>query len=494
MNENKPFMTDEAKQGVASMDAWFNNLSTKMFTVVIGCYNQVHILDKVMKGWMDQDYGEGYEVFLCDDCSTDGTKEWAEKYAEENNKKEHPKFKFTYCRLKERIEPGSLGMNLNQALPLSEGQYTFFCMGDTIPEPDTLKNLARHVGSGRVLCGVRKNIDENGAFIDWDWRMVEPEEFMDHDLIPINDDCPWAAITGNGLCVPTWALKEIGGWNEEYHGWESDDYDLALRLYEHNLEFFHTPKVVIQHINHPHQPRAMKNVELFKKAVLNYKNQVRDKIISISLDFDDYSPSYNGLFYLDQIHEHYPDCKISLFTIPLKTLGEGQVDSWENAMDLVEETNKRPWLEILPHGYFHSQHEVENWTYDQTNLAIKAWETLFTKLGMNWKKVMKAPHWQYGYEALRALRDNGYTVAVDPSALSKMKIPDGLKIYTHNWGVQFPFANKTEIKGHGHITQYADTCIADNLGNIYELPTDKPWKFVSEFEHEIIHSENDQLN
>jgi len=484
------FISEQSKRGIENMDSWFSNLEHPMFSVIIGAYNQIRVLPKVMEGWEKQDYGDGYEVFLCDDCSTDGTKEWAEEYA----KRTDLKFKFTYLRIEKRVEPGGLATNLNQALPLSQGHYSFFCMGDTIPQEDALRQLSKHVGGGRVLCGVRKNINEQGDFLSWDWRVVNPDYFLEKDLIPIKDDSPWSAITGNGLCVPTWALKEVGGWNDNYHGWESDDYDLALRLYERELEFFHTPKVIIQHIEHPTQPRSLKNVEIFKKAIYHYKESVRNKITSITLDSDDFSPGNTSFFYFKEIHEHYPNAKISLFTIPLKSLGNGEVESWESCPELVEEINKCDWIEILPHGFFHLRQEVQNWTYDQTCLAIKAWEALFTKLKFNWKKVFKAPHWEYGYEALKALRDNGYTVAVDPSAKDKMKIPDGLKIYEHNWGIQFPFPNKKEIRGHSHVHNWNGTGISVNLGNIFELPTDKPWKFVSEFEPEVINSDNDPLN
>ena len=462
-------------------------MTKPIFSIIIGAYNQKHVLPLVLEGWEKQNFKKGFEVFLCDDHSNDGTDKWAEEYA-----KEKLPFKFTYLRVKKRIEPGGLAHNLNQSLPLSKGKYSFFCMGDTIPKEDTLSELYKHVEDNKVLCGVRENINEQKEFQSWDWRMAVPDEFMKHDLIPIGDDSPWTAITGNGLCVPTEALRKIGGWNEDYHGWESDDYDLALRLYEQGLEFFHTPKVVIQHIEHPHQPRAMKNVEIFKKAVLNYKDKVRKNITSISLEFDDFSPSNHGLFYLDQLHEHYPELKISLFSVPLRDLGNGTVDSWENATDFLEEVKSRPWLEILPHGFFHRQNEVAEWTYDQTCLAIKAWETLFTNLGLNWKKVFRAPYWQYGYEALKALKDNDYVVAINPLERARMKLPDGLKVYQHNWGIQFPFPNKTEIKGHGHIQDWNGTGIGENLNNLFELPVDKPWKFVSELEPDIIHLDKNE--
>lgn len=488
-NKNNNLPTG-AIEGVKEMDNWFKSLEHPLFTVVIGTYKQLHLLPKVMAGWERVRSPDGFEIFLCDDCSMDGTKEWAEEYA----KRTDLSFKFTYLRVEKRVEPGGLATNLNQAMPLATGHYTFFCMGDSIPEEDVLIKLARHVGPGRVLCGVRKNINEKGEFLSWDWRMVDPVEFMAHEIIPIVDDCPWAAITGNGLVVPTWALREVDGWNDQYHGWESDDYDLALRLYEHKLEFYHVPNAIIDHIEHPVQPRSLANVEIFKKAVADYKNKVREGLTSITLEFDDFYPGNDGMFFLKELHNHYPEMKVSLFSVPLKLLDDSSLISWEANKDFVEEVNECPWLEILPHGFFHLRHEYENWTYDQTMIAINAWEDLFTRLKMNWKRVTRAPHWEYGTEALRAFRDKGYIVAIDPSARTKMKLPDGLKIYEHNWGVQFPLPNKTELRGHGHIQDWNGTGIGENLGNLMDLPVGKTWKFVSELEPEIISSDYDKVD
>jgi len=485
-NKNLP---NGALEGVNEMNSWSEATKHPLFTVVIGTYNQLHVLPLVMEGWEKVRCPDGFEIFLCDDCSNDGTKEWAEEYA----KRTDLKFNFFYKRIEKRVEPGGLATNLNQAMPLATGAYTFFCMGDSIPEEDVLIKFAKHVGINRVLCGVRKNINEKKEFLSWDWRMVDPEVFMSHEVIPIMDDCPWSAITGNGLVVPTWALRDVGGWNDLYHGWESDDYDLALRLYEHKLEFYHVPNAIIDHIEHPTQPRSLANVEIFKKAVADFKQKIRDNLTSITLEFDDFYPGNDGMFFLKELHSHYPSMKVSLFAVPLKVLTEQSFVSWEENLDFVKEVNECPWIEILPHGFFHIRQEYENWTYSQTMIAIKAWEDLFTRLGMNWKRVTRAPHWEYGYEALRAFRDMGYIVAIDPSAREKMTLPDGLKIYEHNWGIQFPLPNKTEVKGHGHIQNWNGTGIGENLGNLMDLPVDKEWKWVSELPYETIHSENDKL-
>ncbi len=472
------WLPEQSKEGIASMDAWLNVLKRPIFSVVIGTYNHKHLLPKVMAGWEGQTFRDGFEVFVCDDHSNDGTEEWAKEY-EEKSKKDN-RFRFTYLRIPERIEPGCLAKNLNQAMPLATGHFVLFCMGDTVPQEDTLVQYAKHVASDRVLCGVRKNIDQNLEFQSLDWRYKDREHLLEKDIIPINDEAPWASITGNGLVVPLWALRQVGGWSEEYHGWESDDYDLALRLYEAGLNFFHTPKAIILHFEHKKQPRALGNVQLFKKSLLDYKEKIRTGITSITLDLDDFYPSNNALFYLKELKAHFPKMKVSLFTVPFKKVDDRSVESWMTCPELVEEINSYDWIEILPHGFFHVMREMEMVDYKQTVLMIRALEENFRSLRFHFARVFKAPHWQIGWDALAALRDLGYAVAINPEDKEKMRLPEGLRTYEHNWGIQFPIPRRQVIRGHGHVQNWNGTGLVENFSNLLDLSTTAEWKFVSE--------------
>jgi len=449
-------------------------------SVVIGTYGHAKILSKVLKGWEDQEYKGGFEVFLCDDASSDGTKEWAEEYA-----KKTP-LQFKYLRIKKRVKPGCLAKNLNQALPHLRGNYTLFSMGDSVPQGDTLVKFAKHLGKDRVLCGIRKNVNEKLEFLFIDWRFKDRENEQKMEIIPVTDKAPWAAITGNGLLVPTWALRKVGGWDEKYRGWECDDYDLALRLYEEGLKFYLTPQAAILHIEHGHQIRAHKNLELFQRRLKKHKKNTRERIKTIVLDFDDFAPTNNGLFYLKRLKEHFPKMKVSLFTIPFRvTPNKDRVESWLLNKDLVDEINSLDWIEILPHGFFHPmpplRSELEEITYDRMVLALRAIEEYFDQVGFNWKRVFKAPHWRISLDGMKAVRDKGYCLAMTPGDRARIKNPKGLKTYEFNWGVQFPIPmGKTELRGHGHIQNWNGTGLGENFGNLLDLSTDADWKFVSE--------------
>lgn len=457
------------------MDKNTKKLNQPVFSVVISAYNQVNLLPKVLKGWEDQKYTGGFEIFVCDDKSSDGTKEWAENYAKTTS------LQFKYLRIKNRVGLGSLSKNINQALPFLRGKHTLFSMGDSVPQDNTLEEYTKHLGKNRVLCGMRKNVNEKLEFLFIDWRFKNKKESQNAEIISVTDKAPWAAITGNGLLVPTWALKKVGGWSEEYSGWGNDDYDLALRLYELGLKFYLTPRAILLHIEHSRGGGASPNHELFQSKLRDHKSRVRKGIKTIVLDFDDFSPLNNGLFYLKKLKEHFPKMKVSLFTIPFNAVGQNKskVEHWPHYEDLVKEINSLDWLEILPHGFFHVEREFESFSYKQTVLSLRAIEEHFNKLEFNFAKIFKAPFWQIGKESMNALRDLGYALAIRSE--SKLKIPKGLKTYKFNWGIQFPIPmGKTELRGHGHIWRWAGTGLSENFANLLDLPVNANWKWISE--------------
>jgi len=53
-------------------------------SVVVATYNQLEYLPKVMGAWNKQTFKD-YSLYLVDDGSTDGTKEWAKKNAKKLN-------------------------------------------------------------------------------------------------------------------------------------------------------------------------------------------------------------------------------------------------------------------------------------------------------------------------------------------------------------------------------------------------------------------------
>lgn len=191
-----------------------------------------------------------------------------------------------------------------------------------------------------------------------------------------------------------------------------------------------------------------------------------------------------GLDEVLRIKQHYPDFKITCFTIPISKLfftkenyrsfKKEQYKKW------AEIVNSYDWLEIGIHGFSHTYYEMDC-SYNGAKVLLKATENLWKEIGLKFKKLFVAPYWQYSYDALNALRDEGYVVGLDRNF--PRAIPDGLKTYIYNWSYEEPLPQETIIKGHGHIfsSEGVKNALPDCYNNITKLiPENAKFGFVSE--------------
>lgn len=204
--------------------------------------------------------------------------------------------------------------------------------------------------------------------------------------------------------------------------------------------------------------------------------------IPVVMDVDDFGfllPGYDDLLALKK---SYPDFKITAFTIPLPNEFYGQ-NSKHFSLDKYKQwaaiVNEQEWLEVAIHGFSHVHHEMET-TYQKACDALKATENLFEKIGLKYAKIFKAPYWQYSWDALVALRDMGYIIAIDRN--HQRLVPDGSKTYVYNWSFEEQLPGVPVIKGHGHFTGRNANNIRDTLPNIlHNLPTQARFMTISEY-------------
>ncbi len=198
--------------------------------------------------------------------------------------------------------------------------------------------------------------------------------------------------------------------------------------------------------------------------------------IPFVMDVDDFGfllPGYDDLL---RLKKSFPKFRITAFSIPLPKEFYGS----ENAKQFTTEkykkwagiVNEQDWIEIAIHGFSHTHNEMET-SYEKATDTLKAAENFFNQMGLKFSKIFKAPYWQYSYDALMALRDREYVVAIDRN--HQRPVPDGLKTYIYNWSFEEPIpelkpiTNKImfePIKGHGHFTGNNSNNISDALANM----------------------------
>ena len=232
-----------------------NNIAK--FSLIVGLYNHKKYLRKLIESLENQTY-KNFEVIFVDDGSNDGTKEYFGL---------KPIFKFDYQYKRLWFKKGMrLAKNINQGIKVAKSEYCVFIMGDSFPEKNYLEVFNVYADKNNLLCGVRIQIDNNKA-VDIDWRLkkkVIPEK----DAIIINQ--PYNCFTGNGLVIPTLALKKYGGWDERFKKYGGDDNELVARMYYKGYVCWSLPQAILYHHWHKPQEDEAKNKKLLNKILWKY--------------------------------------------------------------------------------------------------------------------------------------------------------------------------------------------------------------------------------
>jgi len=212
------------------------------------------------------------------------------------------------------------------------------------------------------------------------------------------------------------------------------------------------------------------------------KKKKNDKVFCLSTD--DFGFLLPGLDDLLRLKEIYPNFKVTCFTMVFpeayllpenrKLLKPDKMRKW------AEIINKYDWIEIALHGFYHDKIEA-NSSYGRCELMLKACEKQLDLMGLKYKKIFKAPFWQYSYDALNCLKDKGYIIALDRN--HPRTVPEGAITYFYNWSVEEPLPEgKKLVKGHSHtLSRGVTNDLASAYPNIInQIPRNAEFRFVSE--------------
>ncbi len=202
------------------------------------------------------------------------------------------------------------------------------------------------------------------------------------------------------------------------------------------------------------------------------------------LSIHDFGFLLGGLDNILRIKKHYPDFKITCYTIPIsklfftkENLQHFKIDKYKKWAEII---NSYDWLEIGLHGFSHTYFEMDC-QYDKAIELLQASENLWDKIGLKYKKLFVAPYWHYSYDALVALKDKGYVVSLDRN--NPRSIPEGLKTFIYNWSVNEKLPKGKIIKGHGHA--FKTEGVVNSIDECYEnitkqISVNSQFGFVSE--------------
>lgn len=233
------------------------------FSIIIATYNQLPLLRELLAALEKQTFRD-FDVHVCDDESTDGTRE----YIEIGVGRDNPfLFSIHYHYQKNK---GNFGANLNQAIGKAKGEYLVFIAADSMPEMDYLEILNQYAEPHRLVCGIRINIDQvQGATqgVDIDYRVKKM--LIPQFPAPLTNNA-WNALTGNGLCVPREAFELHGPWYEGLKGYGGEDTELIARLFFKGYVCWSVPDMRLYHKWHKSKSSSEENTKHVNAIIQNY--------------------------------------------------------------------------------------------------------------------------------------------------------------------------------------------------------------------------------
>jgi hypothetical protein len=121
----------------------------------------------------------------------------------------------------------------------------------------------------------------------------------------------------------------------------------------------------------------------------------------VSLGLHDFSVLNNRLDLLMKIKEHYPDFKVSLFTIPFDVMHEVGTQRMYRKAALAKIRECLDWIQIIPHGLTHMAKEFEKCDYKLfRNKVMPSIKEAFDKDRLPFVKGFCAPYWTWNKDVV----------------------------------------------------------------------------------------------
>ena len=159
---------------------------------------------------------------------------------------------------------GTLGMNVNNALKKSRGEFIKILAEDDELTKDCLKILTDGIEDYNFIYSDAENFGDLPP--GWDTRS--------HDkTVTLQSMLNGNGIHGGSTLYRTDALLSVGGYDESL--WTGEEYDLHIRLIKQGFKHKHIPGIVYQYRIHGNNKSQIANV----KVRHEYINEIRKKYV-----------------------------------------------------------------------------------------------------------------------------------------------------------------------------------------------------------------------
>lgn len=247
------------------------------YSLIITAYNQLPIFEGyIFPALKAQTIPQAdFEVIIADDGSEDGLEEYCEKLGMAD--------KYVYQ------EDKGYGYTsiVNKAVAEADGEYLIFLSGDTYPAPNFLEEMGKALAPGRVVNGLRVNVNAIGDKVSDDWRL----RFLPHfermmvqqgvQIFPLHGyPNPWVHMTMNTIACSRKIWDEVGGLSKEYDGgYGKMDWSFAMKALYSGYGLWWQTAAIGYHIDDgkPGRPDDERNDIAFEQEIAMWRDKMNTK-------------------------------------------------------------------------------------------------------------------------------------------------------------------------------------------------------------------------
>ncbi len=203
-------------------------MQSDLISIIMPTYNRKYIIGEAIDSCLSQSY-QNIEIIVCDDHSTDGTKEYIKERI-----KGDPRIR--YCETPE----GKKGANAarNTAIKIARGKYLTFLDSDDYLTDDSIMCRVQLLQKNRVAMVYGNAFCEMGRRkIKWIYTDIEKEKLSQKKYLMQE----LSLCQQNTIMLRTSVFQKIGLLDEEQKGWTDDGLVVAVGM---NYPILHSRKFV----------------------------------------------------------------------------------------------------------------------------------------------------------------------------------------------------------------------------------------------------------
>jgi len=203
------------------------NNNIPFFSVIIPTYNRADLLARCLKSLTEQTYKD-FEVIVCDDGSTDNSKEITDKYLDKLN------IQYLWD-----VNWGGPARPRNRGISAAKGDWICFLDSDDWWTPDKLENCLPYLDKNDIIFHPLQIFSENNGLQKKIMKGRQPKSPVFIDMLE-NENC----VNNSSVVIRRSIIDKVGPLCENKEFVSIEDYEYWIRISLVTELFFYIPKIL----------------------------------------------------------------------------------------------------------------------------------------------------------------------------------------------------------------------------------------------------------